>query len=105
MDCPPCVSLTPRCNPVGQTCPVAPGFVKENGESPTIGPPDIGALHKAGWRAEAIYDAITVCALFNFYNRWIDPTSVHEMPEAHRMGGKRLAEHGYIVTKPNRRLG
>ncbi len=51
----------------------------------------------------AIYDAITVCALFNFYNRWIDASGVHEMPaEAHRLGGKRLAQNGYIVTEPDR---
>ena len=29
-------------------------------------------LYAAGWTDEAIYNAITVCALFNFYNRWID---------------------------------
>jgi len=75
-------------------------IAKVNHESPALGPADIETLHKAGWSDEAIYDAITVCALFNFYNRWIDATGVHEMPEeAHRMGGKRLAERGYIVTK------
>jgi hypothetical protein len=36
-------------------------------------------LHAAGWTDEAIYCAITVCALFNFYNRWIDATGVHAM--------------------------
>ena len=75
-------------------------IVKVNRESADISPGDIEALHGAGWNDEAIYDAITVCALFNFYNRWIDATGVHEMPaEAHRMGGKRLAKHGYIMTK------
>lgn len=75
-------------------------IVKENTESITIGPADIAALNRIGWTDEAIYDAITVCALFNFYNRWIDATGVHEMPEeAHRAGGKRLAERGYIMTK------
>ena len=29
------------------------------------------ALRAAGWDDEAIYFAITTCALFNFYNRWI----------------------------------
>jgi uncharacterized peroxidase-related enzyme len=75
-------------------------IVKVNRESPAIGPADIEALHEAGWTDEAIYDAITVCALFNFYNRWIDATGVHEMSEeVHRMGGKRLAERGYIMTR------
>lgn len=76
-------------------------IVKVNRESMTIGPADIEALNKLGWTDEAIYDAITVCALFNFYNRWIDATGVHEMSEAgHIAGGKRLAERGYIMTKP-----
>ena len=75
-------------------------IVKVNQGSRTIGPADIAALHEAGWADEAIYDAMTVCALFNFYNRWIDASGVHEMPaEAHRMGGKRLAERGYIMTR------
>ncbi|MFB3923043.1 MAG: carboxymuconolactone decarboxylase family protein [Terriglobia bacterium] len=74
--------------------------VKVNRESVKIGPRDIDELHQAGWTDEAIYDAITICALFNFYNRWIDATGVHEMPaEAHRAGGKRLAQNGYIMTK------
>ena len=40
--------------------------------------------------------AVTVCALFNFYNRWIDAASVHVMSdEAHHQGGKRMAAQGY----------
>jgi alkylhydroperoxidase family enzyme len=75
-------------------------IVKVNRESPTIGPADIKTLHEAGWTDEAIYDAMTVCAPSNFYNRWIDASGVHEMPaEAHRLGGKRLAKRGYIMTR------
>ena len=75
-------------------------IAKVNAESITIGPGDIKELNQIGWSDEALYDAITVCALFNFYNRWIDASGVHEMPdEAHRAGGKRLAERGYIMTK------
>jgi len=52
---------------------------------------------RAGWTDEALYDAITVCALFNFYNRWIDATGVHDMPaSAYEMSGSRLKEYGYI---------
>jgi len=69
---------------------------KVNRDSIAIGPPDIEEMHRAGWTDEAIYDAINVCGLFNFYNRWIDATGVCEMPdEAHRQSGKRLAERGY----------
>ena len=50
----------------------------------------------AGWSEEAIYDAVTVCALFNFYNRWIDGTGVSDMgAEAYAMSGERMKAHGY----------
>lgn len=69
---------------------------KVNHNSVSIQPADIDLLHAAGYTDEAIYYAITVCALFNFYNRWIDASGVHPMSdEAHRAGAKRSAIHGY----------
>jgi alkylhydroperoxidase family enzyme len=69
---------------------------KVNEESPKITPEDMKPLYKEGWDDEAIYFAITVCALFNFYNRWIDASGVHALSEeAHREGGRRTATHGY----------
>lgn len=69
---------------------------KVNHDSPRIQPEDMAPVRAAGWTDEAIYSAVTVCALFNFYNRWIDATGVHAMnDEAHREGGKRIAKHGY----------
>ena len=70
---------------------------KVNRDSPRITPEDMRPLHEAGWSDEAIYYAITVCALFNFYNRWIDAAGVHAMSdEAHREGARRTAAHGYV---------
>jgi uncharacterized peroxidase-related enzyme len=64
---------------------------------PSTGADDIDALRTAGWDDEAIYFAITTCALFNFYNRWITATGVPEMSQdGHRRQGKSLAERGYI---------
>jgi len=64
---------------------------------PAVGPDDVEALRAQGWDDEAIYDVITTCALFNFYNRWITATGVPEMSaEAHRQQGKALAARGYI---------
>ena len=69
---------------------------KVNSDSIRIAPPDITKLHDAGWSDEAIWYAITVCALFNFYNRWIDATGVCALSdEAHREGGKRSALGSY----------
>ena len=68
-----------------------------NHDSPRIRPEDVQPLYEVGWEDEAIYFAITVCALFNFYNRWIDASGVHALSdEAHRIGGKRTAAHGYV---------
>lgn len=70
---------------------------KVNRHSPQITAGDIQPLYEAGWTDEAIYYAITVCALFNFYNRWVDASGVHALSdEAHRAGGKRSAVQGYI---------
>jgi alkylhydroperoxidase family enzyme len=70
---------------------------KVNRDSPRITASDLEAVRSAGWSDEAIYFAITVCALFNFYNRWIDASGVHALSdEAHREGGKRSAVHGYV---------
>jgi hypothetical protein len=69
---------------------------KVNHDSPRITAGDMQPLYAAGWNDEAIYFAITVCALFNFYNRWIDASGVHMLSEeAHRRGGKRSAANGY----------
>ncbi len=70
---------------------------KVNHKAPSITAQDMQPLYEVGWTDDAIYDAISVCALFNFYNRWIDATGVHPMSEeAHRRFGKGTAENGYI---------
>jgi alkylhydroperoxidase family enzyme len=70
---------------------------KVNRQSPQITAVDMKPLYDAGWTDDAIYYAITVCALFNFYNRWIDASGVHALSdEAHRQGGKRSAVNGYV---------
>ena len=69
---------------------------KMNAQSNRIAQADVDAAKAAGWSDEAIYDAITVCALFRFYNAWIDATGVHDMPAAaYESSGKRLATQGY----------
>ncbi|MBS0276806.1 MAG: hypothetical protein JSR81_04230 [Proteobacteria bacterium] len=70
---------------------------KVNHDSPNITAADMEPLYAQGWTDDAIYYAITVCSLFNFYNRWIDASGVHALSdEAHRQGGKRSAGIGYV---------
>lgn len=67
-----------------------------NTDSPRMSPGDFAPARAAGWTDEELYFAITVCALFNFYNRWIDATGVHALSdETHREGAKRSAAAGY----------
>ncbi|HEU5184357.1 MAG TPA: hypothetical protein VFU01_07295 [Gemmatimonadaceae bacterium] len=69
---------------------------KANADSTSIRQSDIDAVRSVGWSEEALYDAITVHALFRFYNAWIDVTGVSDMPAfAYEMSGKRLATAGY----------
>ena len=64
---------------------------------PAVSGADVQTVRAAGWDDEAIYFAITTCALFNFYNRWITATGVPRMSdEAHREQGRALAARGYI---------
>lgn len=70
---------------------------KVNHDSPRVRTEDTARLREIGWTDEELYFAITVCALFNFYNRWIDASGVHAMSdEAHRAGAKRSARQGYV---------
>jgi alkylhydroperoxidase family enzyme len=84
--------------PIGEAEKRLFAFVeKVNGNAAAVTEADIAPLHAAGWTDEAIYDAVTVCALFNFFNRWVDGTGVPGMSEeAHRASGHRLALHGYV---------
>ena len=67
-------------------------------DSLSIGEADAEAVRAAGWTDEALYDAITVVSLFQFYNNWIDATGVGDMPPmAYEMSGQRLATQGYTM--------
>ncbi len=57
----------------------------------------VASLRSLGWSDEAIYDAVTVCGLFNFYNRYVDGTGDHDLRDAegYRATGSRIARFGY----------
>ncbi|MDB4882676.1 MAG: putative peroxidase, selenocysteine-containing [Gemmatimonadetes bacterium] len=70
-------------------------------DSLSIGEADVAVARAAGWSDEALYDAITVVALFQFYNAWIDATGVRDMSAiGYEMSGQRLATQGYVMGKP-----
>lgn len=70
-------------------------------DSTSVRREDVQAVVAAGMTEDAVYDAITVCALFQFYNTWIDATGVHDMPAAaYVTSGQRIASHGYADEPP-----
>jgi len=57
---------------------------------------DTQLLNQAGWDDASIFYAISACALFNFYNRWISASGVHPVSdEAFKRLGSRMAVAGY----------
>jgi len=70
-------------------------------DSLSISEADVAVAHAAGWTDEALYDAISVVALFQFYNAWIDATGVRDMPAlGYDMTAQRLATTGYVMGPP-----
>jgi len=70
---------------------------KMNHHSSQLRKEDVDEAKASGWSDEALYDAVTVCALFNFYNKWIDGSGVSDMPgAAYAASGRRLATRGYV---------
>lgn len=52
----------------------------------------------AGWGEGAVYHAITVIALFNFYNAWVDCSGVEPLTaEGYAASGVRLKTRGYMM--------
>jgi uncharacterized peroxidase-related enzyme len=72
-------------------------LVQLNLESQDVEERDLKKLRKMGLSDAAIFDGITVCALFNFYNRWVGGNGVDwETEEASQASGARIAERGYL---------
>jgi alkylhydroperoxidase family enzyme len=87
-----------RTAPIGDREKALFAFIeKMNRESSRLQKEDVEEVKAAGWSEEALYDAVTVCALFNFYNKWIDAMGVGDMPaDAYAASGERLATFGYV---------
>jgi alkylhydroperoxidase family enzyme len=82
-----------------ETAPISPKekalfryLAKVNDTPAKVSQADVDAVKAAGWSEQAIYDAATVCSLFNFFNRWIDATGV--IPPVPGAYEKRLAQTG-----------
>lgn len=74
-------------------------YVGKLTENPAaIAAEDIGRLKQAGWSEEAIYDALTVAAVFRFYNTWNAGAGVRKMSSNDYVySGRVLKKLGYCM--------
>ncbi len=56
---------------------------------------DAEAVFAAGWNEQALHDAVSVCALFNFMNRLVEGMGLEGDPGYAMTAGKRLHDDGY----------
>ena len=53
---------------------------------------DVDKAKAAGWSDQALFDALTVTGIFNFFNRWLDGAGLPDVPEG--FYESRLEQHG-----------
>lgn len=58
---------------------------------------DVDKVKQAGWSEEALYHAILIGCLFNFYNRLLDGHGVKGNQAIYQFGGTHLHKNGYGV--------
>lgn len=68
-------------------------------EPARVSPADARRVLDAGGSEQALHDAVSVCALFNFMNRFVSGLGVSAGEDYFEVSGKRLAHHGYAGLK------
>lgn len=56
---------------------------------------DADAVFAAGWSEQALYDAVQVCCLYNFMNRFVEGLGLTPIPEQFDFEGQMIKEGGY----------
>ena len=56
---------------------------------------DADAVYAAEWNERALYDAVQICCLYNFMNRFVEGLGLTPKPDQFDMEGKLIKEGGY----------
>jgi len=73
-------------------------YLKKLTENPSkLSQNDVDAVFNAGWTEDALYDAILIGCLFNFYNRLLDGHGIKGNEAIYKFGGEHLYKNGYGV--------
>lgn len=74
-------------------------YVKKLTETPArMTQADADAIFAAGWDEDAFYHVVSICGLFNYYNRLIEGYGIKSAPDYRDLIGQRLAEEGYSTA-------
>ncbi|MEM7022179.1 MAG: peroxidase-related enzyme [Pseudomonadota bacterium] len=76
-------------------------YVKKLTEAPArMTQADADAVYAAGWDEQALHDAVAVCALFNFMNRYVEGLGIQSDETYFDEAGRRLHDVGYRGLLP-----
>lgn len=56
---------------------------------------DADAVFAAGWSERALYDAVQICCLYNFMNRFVEGLGLTPIPDQFAMEGRMIKEGSY----------
>lgn len=71
-------------------------YIRKLTETPTkMVQADADAVYAAGWDERALYDAVQVCCLYNFMNRFVEGLGLTAIAEHFDMEGEMIEKGGY----------
>ena len=80
-------------------------YVKKLTLSPSsMSQTDVDSVFRAGWNEEAFHFAVTICGMFNFFNRLLEGYGIKNTKEHYEKAGRALAKTGYMhITSGTRK--
>ena len=79
-------------------------YVRTLTEAPSrVSPRDAERVLEAGWNEQALHDAVSICALFNFMNRLVEGLRIRAADDYFAGAATRLRERGYAPLSPRSR--
>lgn len=73
-------------------------YVRKLTQTPTrMTQTDADLVFKAGWSERALYDAVVICCLYNFMNRFVEGLGLTPVPEQFAAEGRMISEGGYAA--------
>lgn len=76
------ICRNPQTAPISEKEKALFAFLAKVNDTPgNVNQDDVEAAQRAGLTEEELFEASTVCAAFNFFNRWVNAAGVQALPE------------------------